>query len=155
MAPERSEPDDAFAVISTAAVDVIPRGALLTQNNIIAANLQSMAVMGLGETDCNLLALPLFHVAALGSSFAAMHAGGANVLMSRFDTEAAVRMIEAHQITYLTSFPPVLSNLLDKAEELNISLASLRHVSGLEAPDTIQRLHDTTSSAFLEWIWPN
>ena len=147
-APERSEPDDAFAVISTAAVDVIPRGALLTQNNIIAANLQSMAVMGLGETDCNLLALPLFHVAALGSSFSTMHAGGANVLMSRFDTEAAVRMIEAHQVTYLTSFPPVLSNLLDKAEELNISLASLRHVSGLEAPDTIQRLHDTTPAHF-------
>ena len=147
-APERSEPDDAFAVISTAAVDVIPRGALLTQNNLIAANLQSMAVMGLCETDCNLLALPLFHVAALGSSFATMHAGGANVLMSRFDTEAAARAIEAHQVTYITSFPPVLSNILDKAEELRISLASLRHVSGLEAPDTIQRLHDTTSAHF-------
>ncbi len=147
-APERSEPDDAFAVISTAAVDVIPRGALLTQNNIIAANMQSMAVMGLCETDCNLLALPLFHVAALGSSFSTMHAGGANVLMSRFDTETAVRMIEAHQVTYITSFPPVLSNIMDKAEELNTSLASLRHVSGLEAPDTIQRLHETTSAQF-------
>jgi acyl-CoA synthetase (AMP-forming)/AMP-acid ligase II len=146
--PERSEPDDAFAVISTAAVDVIPRGALLTQNNIIAANMQSMAVMGLCETDCNLLALPLFHVAALGSSFSTMHAGGANVLMHRFDTEAAVRLIEAHQVTYLTSFPPVLSNILDKAAELNISLESLRHVTGLEAPDTIQRLHDTTSAHF-------
>ena len=146
--PERSEPDDAFAVISTAAVDVIPRGALLTQANILAANMQSMAVMGLCDTDCNLLALPLFHVAALGSSFSTMHAGGANVLMNRFDTEAAVRMIEAHKVTYITSFPPVLSNIMDKAEELNASLGSLRHVSGLEAPDTIQRLHDTTSAQF-------
>lgn len=146
--PERSEPEDTFAVISTAAVDVIPRGALLTQTNIIAANLQSMAVMGLNETDCNLLALPLFHVAALGSSFSTMHAGGANVLMNRFDTEAAVKLIEAHQVTYVTSFPPVLSNILDKAAELNIALDSLRHVSGLEAPDTIQRLHDTTKAQF-------
>ena len=145
---ERSAPDDAFAVISTAAVDAIPRGALLTQNNIIAANLQSMAVMGLCETDCNLLALPLFHVAALGSSCATMHAGGANVLMHRFDTETAVRMIEAHQVTYLTSFPPVLSNILDQAAALEISLDSLRHVTGLEAPETIQRLHDTTSAQF-------
>jgi len=146
--PERSAPDDAFAVISTAAVEVIPRGALLTQNNIVAANMQSMAVMGLGETDCNLLALPLFHVAALGSSFSTMHAGGANVLMHRFDTETAVRLIEAHQVTYLTSFPPVLSNILDRAAELNMSLDSLRHVSGLETPETIQRLHDTTSAQF-------
>ncbi len=145
---DMSEPDDAFAVISTAAVDVIPRGALLTQSNVIAANLQSMAVMGLCDTDCNLLALPLFHVAALGSSFATMHAGGANVLMSRFDFEAAAKAIAAHQVTYLTSFPPILNSILDKAAELNTSLESLRHVTGLEAPDTIQRLHDTTKAQF-------
>ena len=34
-----AEPDDAFAVVSTAAVDIIPRGAVLTHNNFIAANL--------------------------------------------------------------------------------------------------------------------
>lgn len=146
--PERSTPDDAFAVISTAAVDAIPRGALLTQNNMIAANMQSMAVMGLGETDCNLLALPLFHVAALGSCFSTMHAGGANVLMNRFDAETAVRLIDAHKVTYLTSFPPVLSTILDQAEALHISLHSLKHVSGLEAPETIRRLHDTTPAQF-------
>ena len=143
-----AESDDAFAVVSTAAVDIIPRGAVLTHHNFIAANLQSMAVMGLNETDCNLLALPLFHVAALSSTLSTMHAGGASVLMPRFDTEVAARSIEAHNVTYLTSFPPVLSNILDTAESLGTSLASLRHVSGLEAPDTIQRLHDTTAAQF-------
>jgi acyl-CoA synthetase (AMP-forming)/AMP-acid ligase II len=143
-----AEPDDAFAVVSTAAVDIIPRGAVLTHNNLIAANLQSMALMGLNETDCNLLALPLFHVAALSSTLSTMHAGGASVLMPRFDAEAAVHAIEAHQITYVTSFPPILGNILDTAAHLGTSLASLRHVSGLEAPDTIQRLHDTTPAQF-------
>ena len=76
--------DDPFAVISTAAVDVIPRGAVLTHNNMMAANLQTMVCMGLDESDCNLLALPLFHIAALGGAFATMHAGGANVLTARF-----------------------------------------------------------------------
>jgi long-chain acyl-CoA synthetase len=146
--PPAAEPDDAFAVVSTAAVDIIPRGAVLTHNNFIAANLQSMAVMGLNETDCNLLALPLFHVAALSSTLSILHAGGASVLMAKFDSEAAVRSIEAHQVTYLTSFPPILSHILDTAETLGTRLTSLRHVSGLEAPDTIQRLHDTTSAQF-------
>jgi long-chain acyl-CoA synthetase len=143
-----TEPDDALAVVSTAAVDIIPRGAVLTHNNFIAANLQSMAVMKLNETDCNLLVLPLFHVGALSSTLSTMHTGGASVLMAKFDPEAAVRAIEAHQVTYITSFPPVLSNILDTAERLGTSLASLRHVSGLETPDTIQRLHDTTSAQF-------
>ncbi len=143
-----AQPHDPFAVISTAAVDVIPRGAVLTHANFLAANLQSMMVMGLCETDCNLLALPLFHVAALGSSLATMHAGGTNVLMARFNVDDAVRLIDAHHITYITSFPPVLTHILDTAENAGRSLASLRHVSGLETPDTIERLHDKTSAQF-------
>ena len=143
-----TQADDPFVVISTAAVDVIPRGAVLTHTNLLAANLQSMACMGLGETDCHLLALPLFHIAALGAALATMHAGGANVLMTRFDTEQAVRLIDAHQVTYLTSFPPVLSNLLDAAEQAGIALSSLRHVAGIETPETMQRLHITTSAQF-------
>ena len=38
--------DDPFAVISTAAVDVIPRGAVLTHANVLAANLTVMSCLG-------------------------------------------------------------------------------------------------------------
>src|SRR5437667_289067 len=55
-------PADPFAVISTAAVDVVPRGAVLTHANIIAANLTVMAGFGLTPADHYLLALPLFHI---------------------------------------------------------------------------------------------
>jgi long-chain acyl-CoA synthetase len=140
--------DDAFAVISTAAVDVMPRGAVLTHANLLASNLQTMAALGLTDTDVNLLAMPLFHVAALHSALAVMHAGGANVLMSRFDAEHAVRLIDAHRVTYVTSFPPVLTNLLDAAERLGSKLPSLKHVFGLESPDAIARLHRSTAAQF-------
>ena len=140
--------DDPFAVISTAAVDVIPRGAVLTHNNMMAANLQTMVCMGLDESDCNLLALPLFHIAALGGAFATMHAGGANVLTARFDATQAVRLIDTHGVTYLTSFPPVLSSILDAAEAAGSHLPSLKHVAGLEGPEVIGRLHDKTQAQF-------
>ena len=140
--------DDPFAVISTAAVDVIPRGAVLTHNNLMAANLQTMVCMGLTESDCNLLALPLFHIAALGAAFATMHAGGANVLTARFDAAQAVQLIDAHNVTYLTSFPPVLSSILDAAEAAGSRLPSLKHVAGLEGPETIGRLHANTGAQF-------
>ena len=141
-------PEDPFAVISTAAVDAIPRGAVLTHANLLAANLQTMACMGLTEHDTNLLALPLFHVAALNAALAIMHAGGANVLMARFDADDAVRLIDTHQVTYVTSFPPVLTNILDAAERVQSKLPSLKHVAGLEGPDAIRRLHNTTSAQF-------
>jgi len=75
--------DDPFAVISTAAVDVIPRGAVLTHANVITANLTIMACLDYTAADRYLLALPLFHITALGHALAHMHAGGASVLVSR------------------------------------------------------------------------
>lgn len=140
--------DDPFAVISTAAVDVIPRGAVLTHTNILVANLQSMACMALGAADCGLLFLPLFHVAALNTAFAVMHAGGTNVVMSRFDAQQAVQLIDTHQVTTITTFPPVLSSILDAAQAAGSRLPSLRHVSGLEGPDTIARLHEASTAQF-------
>ena len=141
-------PDDAFAAISTAAVDLVPRGAVLTHGNVITANLTAMACFGLTPADRYLLALPMFHVTALGTALAHMHAGGASVVVSRFDAEEAVRLIDRHHVTHLSDFPPVLTTLLDAAEKLGSRLPSLRDVAGLDAPPTIQRLHETTRAKF-------
>jgi long-chain acyl-CoA synthetase len=147
-APAEVAADDVFAVISTAAVDVIPRGAALTHANVLAANLTMMACTGLGAADRYLAALPLFHITALGLTLATLHAGGASVVVSRYDPEEAVRLIDRHRVTHLSDFPPVLSTLLDAAEKAGSRLTSLRHVSGLDAPQTIQRLHETTGARF-------
>src|SRR2546427_507451 len=141
-------PDDPFAVISTAAVDVIPRGAALTHANVITANLTAMACIGYSAADRYLLALPLFHITALGMAMAHMHAGGASVVVSRLDAEEAVRLIDRHRVTHVSDFPPVLSALLDAAEKLGSRLPSLKHVSGLGSPQTIQRLHEETRAQF-------
>jgi acyl-CoA synthetase (AMP-forming)/AMP-acid ligase II len=139
---------DAFAVISTAAVDVIPRGAVLTHANVIAANLTAIGAFGMSHRDRYLAALPLFHVSALGLTLAHLHAGAATVIMPRFDAEEAVRLIDRHGVTHLSDFPPVLASVLDAAEKLGSALSSLTHVSGLDAPQTIQRLHDKTRAQF-------
>jgi acyl-CoA synthetase (AMP-forming)/AMP-acid ligase II len=141
-------PADAFAVISTAAVDVVPRGAVLSHANVITANLTAIGAMALTERDRYLAALPLFHITALGMSLAHLHAGGAVVVVPRFDADEAVRLIDRHLVTHLSDFPPVLSSLLDAAEKAGSALPSLAHVSGLDAPQTIQRLHEKTTARF-------
>jgi long-chain acyl-CoA synthetase len=146
-APEVSA-SEPFAVISTAAVDVVPRGAVLTHANVLAANTMVMTCLGLSATDHYLLALPLFHITALGMALAHMHAGGTNVVVPRFDPEEAVRLIDRHRITHVSDFPPVLAGILDAAEKLGSRLQSLKHVSGLDAPPTIQRLHESTGAQF-------
>ena len=140
--------EDPFAVISTAAVDVIPRGAVLTHANVVTASLALIQSLGFTAADRYLLALPLFHITALGNLMAHLLAGGASVLVARYDAEEAVRLIDAHRVTHVSDFPPVLVNLLDAAQKLGSKLSSLTHVSGLDAPPTIQRLHDETQAQF-------
>jgi long-chain acyl-CoA synthetase len=141
-------PDAPFAVISTAAVDVVPRGAVLTHANVIAANLTVIGALGLSPRDRYLAVLPLFHVTALGMTLAHLHAGGTIVIMPRFDAGDAVRLIDRHCVTHVSDFPPVLASLLDAAEKLGSALPSLVHVSGLDAPQTIERLHEKTTAQF-------
>src|SRR5437773_5299762 len=147
-APADVSPADPFAVISTAAVDVVPRGAVLTHANIIAANLTVMAGFGLTPADHYLLALPLFHITALGMAMAHLPVGGASVLVPRFDADEAVRLIDRHHVTHVSDFPPVLSSLLDAAEKQASRLPSLKHASGLDSPQTIQPLRERTGAQF-------
>jgi len=140
--------DDPFAVISTAAVDVIPRGAVLTHANVLTASLVVIAALGFTAADRYLLALPLFHITALGNFVTHLHAGGASVLVARYEAEEAVRLVDAHRVSHVSDFPPVLASLLDAAQKLGSKLPSLTHVSGLDAPPTIQRLHDETQAQF-------
>ena len=82
------------------------------------------------------------------AAMAHMHAGGALVIVSRFDADEAVRLIDRHRVTHVSDFPPVLVSLLDAARKAGSRLPSLRHVSGLDAPATIQRLHEETGAKF-------
>jgi long-chain acyl-CoA synthetase len=143
-APADVDGDTPFAVIATAAVDVVPRGALLSHHNVLASSSQQIAAMAMTSDDRNLLALPLFHIAGLGNALAVLQAGGANVVMPKFDAAAAVELIDRHAVTFLSDFPPVLSNVLDAAAEAGSRLPSLRIVSGLDAPETMQRLAEET-----------
>jgi long-chain acyl-CoA synthetase len=141
---------DPYLIIHTAAVAGKPRGATLSQGNIIAGNLQHMATMGLRETDSYLHMLPLFHIADLALSFAVMHAGGKNVLMTKFDPELSLQLIEKEKITSIGEFPPMLGMLLEKLEGKNYDISSLKHVGGIDHPSNIEKLKRKTSVEF--WI---
>ena len=147
-APAEVPAEAPFAVISTAAVDVVPRGAVLTHANVITANLTAIGALGLTTRDRYLTALPLYHITALGMTMAHLHAGGAVVVVPRYDATEAVQLIDRHTITHVSDFPPVLASLLDAAEKAGSALPSLAHVSGLDAPATIQRLHEKTKAQF-------
>jgi acyl-CoA synthetase (AMP-forming)/AMP-acid ligase II len=132
--------DDAVLMLYTAAVDGRARGAVTSQRNLVASAAQLGLAWGLGPDDRWLGVLPLFHAAGIGLSLATLAAGGACVLLPRWDPAFAVEAVDAHRITLAATFAPMLGGLLDAAEAAGSTLSSLRVLTGLESPEAQSRL---------------
>jgi long-chain acyl-CoA synthetase len=141
-------PHDPFVIIHTAAVQGKPRGAVLSQENIILSNLQLIHTFGLNKTKTYLNILPLFHIMGVNFGLAALMAGGKNVIIERFNPQHALNLIQEQKVTLLGSFPPILTTLLDVIETGNFDLSSLEIVAGLEMPDTVKKWEAKTGSTF-------
>jgi long-chain acyl-CoA synthetase len=118
---EINDSDD-YLIIHTAAISGKPRGGVLTHQNLIAANIQSMVAWNLSAQDCHLCVLPMFHIAGLGACMNLMHVGGSNIILSKFDPDTALKQ--------------------------NYDLTSLRIVVGLDTPETIQQYEAQTGGTF-------
>jgi acyl-CoA synthetase (AMP-forming)/AMP-acid ligase II len=134
-----ADAEASLVMIHTAAVGGRPRGALLSHANLIAASAQLLYYWSLSPEDVNLGALPLFHVAGLGMLLAAQYAGGASIVVPKFDAGAALDIIHREHVSMLAEFPPILTSLLDAAEITPGELSSLRIATGLDSPETIRR----------------
>lgn len=140
--------DDRCVIIHTAAVHGRPRGAVITHQGLLVTSLHLQHLWNLGPNDVNMAMLPLFHVAGILMIFSVMMDGGCNIIMPGFEVDMAVGFIEDHKATVFFEFPPMLSSLLDKAEEDGRDLSSLRHVLGIDHQDTAKRFQDVTGGTF-------
>jgi len=146
--PLEGRPDDPFVIIHTAAVQGKPRGAVLSQENIILSNLQLINTFGLNRTKTYLNVLPLFHIMGVNLGLGTLMAGGKNVIVEKFNPQHTIDLIQEQKVTLLGSFPPILSHLLDIIEQRNSDLSSLEIVAGLEMPDTVKKWEAKTGSTF-------
>lgn len=135
-----------FAMIHTAAVGGRPRGALLTQANLIANAAQAISAWRVGPQDVGYAPLPLFHVAGLNLLLTCICAGACVVITPKFDARQAKADIAAHKATLFVEFAPMLGQLLDACAG-DASLASLRIVTGLDSPETIGRFQTACPDA--------
>ncbi len=137
--PVQLSGDDPFIIMHTAAVQGKPRGAVISHHNLIFCTIQNIAIMSLTSKDTYLNILPLFHIAGLFGCLVTMHVGGRNVVISKFDPAAAGKLIDQEKVTLIGDFPPILLQLLDERAKGGCRLASLKHVFGVDMPETIKR----------------
>lgn len=148
--PRQDSPDLGVIMLYTAAVEGHARGAVLSQSQLRASAIQTGSTWALDAHDRWLGVLPLFHAAGIGLALALLEAGGACVILPRFDPLAAMAAVARHRITVCATFAPMLGALLDAATQNTgneTSLASLRVCMGLEPPSVVGRLATLCPSA--------
>ncbi len=146
--PVNVSTDDGFVIIHTAAVAGRPRGALLSHGNVLCANMQFNCLLNLTPEDVHYNVLPLFHVGGLFMATAAFHAGAFNLNVSKFDAERAGELIQEKKISAMLEFPPILASILEQHEKTGVDISSLRAVTGLEVPETIEKYQEMTGGTF-------
>ena len=147
-APVAYNHSDPFIIIHTAAMMGKPRGAILSQENIILSNQQIIQAFDLNQTKAYLNILPLFHIMGVNLGLGMLQAGGKNVIQEKFDPPRTLELIQEQKVNIFGSFPPILSNLLDAAKENSYDLSSLEIAAGLDMPETVKEWESLSDSKF-------
>jgi acyl-CoA synthetase (AMP-forming)/AMP-acid ligase II len=133
LAPAPSDPEAAAAILFTSGTTGRPKGAVLTQFNLVnmATNLKFSLVstteliarlMGIPvETvtagrpaPSGLLITPLFHISGISVFLSAINGGGSITILPRWDPDAAMELIAERKVTTFTGPPMVLADLIAK-----------------------------------------
>jgi long-chain acyl-CoA synthetase len=121
------EPDDTGAILYTGGTTGLPKGVMLTHNNIISSSFNVARNERSSEDDRALCFLPLNHVFAqvhvMNSSI--LTAGGI-VLQPSFDMDAFLEAIPRHKVTKIYSVPTVYTRLLSRPD-LKEKLGEVRY----------------------------
>ncbi len=112
-------------VVETSGSTGVPRAAMLTQHNLLAAAALSNRHLALQAGDCWLCCLALRHIGGLSITYRCALAGATHLLHEGFDPESVAADLERRAVTHLSLVPPMLARLLALGRTPPLSLRVL------------------------------
>jgi acyl-CoA synthetase (AMP-forming)/AMP-acid ligase II len=113
----------------------LPKGVMLTHQNLTANIRQFMAINVTSEDAVVLDFLPFYHIYGMMVLLnAGLVIGATQVIVPRFDPEAALNLIQQHRITDLFFVPPAVLALINHPKLNEYDLSSVRFLVSGAAP---------------------
>ena len=113
----------------------LPKGVMLTHQNL-TANIRQTIALGLTQEDGVMLDfLPFYHIYGMMVLLnTGLVTGATQIILPRFEPEPAMALIEQHKVTDLYCVPPVLLALVHQPRLGEFDLSSLRFAMSGAAP---------------------
>jgi long-chain acyl-CoA synthetase len=122
-----TDDDDTAVILYTSGTTGKPKGAELTNANLLRNSEASRALFGLGDDAVTLGALPLFH--SFGQTCglnATIGGGGTLTLIPRFDPAKALEIIERDQVNIFQGVPTMYGAMLHHPERESADVSTLK-----------------------------
>ncbi len=147
--------DTPAAIIYTSGTTGASKGAVLTHNNFAANAVNLLTMWQISDRDRFLLALPLFHVHALGNGLHCWLASGCRMrLLERFDHRTALDEFNEFQPTLFFGVPTIYVRLLDTppdaAREIGAQMRLFVSGSAPLPANVFERFRELFGHAILE-----
>ena len=145
-------PKEDIAVIQfTGGTTVMPKGAMMTHNNLVSNAIMNAKWFSWSDRDIVLKVLPLCHTWGACSMNSVFYVGASMVLMGRFDPEEVLKTIERARVTILYGSATMFNMLVNYPHIGEFDLSSLRCVKAgaMPIPEEIKRRWDKLGVAEL------
>ncbi|HBD0087755.1 TPA: medium-chain fatty-acid--CoA ligase [Escherichia coli] len=119
--------DELAAVLFTSGTEGLPKGVMLTHNNILASERAYCARLNLTWQDVFMMPAPLGHATGfLHGVTAPFLIGARSVLLDIFTPDACLALLEQQRCTYMLGATPFVYDLLNLLEKQPADLSALR-----------------------------
>jgi fatty-acyl-CoA synthase len=131
-------PDESCMIMYTSGTTAIPKGAVLTHDQLLRGSYASALARGYQDGRRIYFPLPLYHIFAIEQAFAAvLFVGGCMITHAQFTPQQALALIQKHRAYELLGVPSIMMALLNCPERKQYDISSLKAAMISAAPAPI------------------
>ncbi len=126
--------DDLTMILFTSGTTSFPKGVMLTHDSFSSYILSTVTPADPDEEDCNILTVPLYHIAGVQSVMAAVFGGRTLLIQRQFEPKQWMELVESERATRAMMVPTMLKMLMDHSDFHQHDLSSLEVITYGAAP---------------------